>query len=145
MIDDGVELGYMGLSFYPSSGIYNITKALMGKGNGTLSQQRFQETTEELFLNIGRPIIISEYAYPSSWFIIGPFSSFNHKVEGYPLTKQGQKKWLIDFLNWCSERPFIAGTFYFSPEFYFFIWAPMSLFSYFGRAKPAIDAFDEFF
>lgn len=145
MIDSGVKLDYMGLSFYPSSGIYNITKALMGEGNGTLSQQLFYETTENLFQNIGKQIIISEYAYPSSSFIIGPFSSFNHEVEGYPLTKQGQKEWLIDFLRWTSEQSFIAGTFYFSPEFYVFIWAPMSLFTYFGRTKPAIDAFDELF
>ena len=145
MIDSGVKLDYMGLSFYPSSGIYNITKVLMGEGNGTLSQQLFYETTENLSQNIGKQIIISEYAYPSSSFIIGPFSSFNHEVEGYPLTKQGQKGWLIDFLRWASEQSFIAGTFYFSPEFYVFIWAPMSLFTYFGRAKPAIDAFDELF
>jgi len=144
MIDSGVKLDYMGLSFYPSSGIYNITKALMGEGNGTLSQQLFYETTENLSQNIGKQIIISEYAYPSSSFIIGPFSSFNHEVEGYPLTKQGQKEWLIDFLRWTSKQSFIAGTFYFSPEFYVFIWAPMSLFTYFGKAKPAIDAFDEF-
>jgi arabinogalactan endo-1,4-beta-galactosidase len=144
MMDNGVKLDYMGLSFYPSSGIFNITKALMREGNGTLSQQRFQETTEELFSSVGKPIIVSEYAYPSSGFIIGPFSSFNHEVEGYPLTKQGQKEWLVDFLRWCYEKPFIAGTFYFSPEFYVFIWTPMSLFTYFGKAKPAIDAFNEF-
>lgn len=144
MINKGVKLDYLGLSFYPSSGIYNITKALMGEGNGTLSQQLFFETTENLSDTFDKQIIISEYAYPSSSFIIGPFSSFNREVKGYPLTKQGQKEWLIDFLRWADEQSFIAGTFYFSPEFYVFIWAPMSMFTYFGRAKPAIDAFDEY-
>ena len=144
MIKEGIKLDYMGLSFYPSSGIFNITKALMGEGNGTLSQQLFFETTENLSRSFGKPIIISEYAYPSSSFIIGPFSSFNREVEGYPLTKQGQKEWLIDFLRWADNQSFISGTFYFSPEFYVFIWTPMSMFTYFGRTKPAIDAFDKY-
>lgn len=144
MMNKEVPFDFIGLSFYPSSGIYNITKAYMGEGNGTLSQQLFFETTENLSQRMGKQIIISEYAYPSCSVIIGPFSSFTHVVEGYPLTKQGQKEWLLDFLRWSNEQSFIAGTFYFSPEFYVFIWAPMSLFTYFGQAKPAIDAFNEF-
>ena len=144
MEKEGIRFDYMGLSFYPSSGIYNITKALMGEGNGTLSQQLFFDTTLNLSQNLGKQIIISEYAYPSSSLIIGPFSSFNREVQGYPLTKQGQKGWLRDFLRWTDEQPCIAGSFYFSPEFYVFIWAPMSLFTYFGKVKPAIDAFDQF-
>jgi len=144
MIHEGITIDYLGLSFYPSSGIYNITKALMGEGNGTLSQKLFFETTIRLSQSLGKQIIISEYAYPSSDHIIGPFSSFNREVEGYPLTKQGQKNWLIDFLRWAEDMYFIAGTFYFSPEFYVFIWAPMSLFTYFGRAKPAVDAFNTY-
>lgn len=144
MIDNGVTLDYLGLSFYPSSGIYNITKAYQGIGNGTLSQLKFQQTTEALFQALGKPIIVSEYAYPSSSLILGPFGSFNHPVKGYPLTKQGQKAWLIDFLRWADTCSFIAGTFYFSPEFYRVIWAPFSLFTYLGNAKPAINAFSEF-
>ena len=144
MIDSSVPFDYLGLSFYPSSGIYNITKAYQGEGNGTLSQLTFQQTTEGLSSTIGKPLIISEYAYPSSCLIIGPFGSFNYVVKGYPLTKQGQKVWLMDFLRWADNHSFIAGTFYFSPEFHRVIWGPFSLFTYLGKAKPAIDAFDEF-
>jgi arabinogalactan endo-1,4-beta-galactosidase len=144
MIDSGIPLDYLGLSFYPSSGIYNITKAYQGIGNGTLSQQKFQQTTEELFYALGKPLIVSEYAYPSNSLILGPFGSFNHAVKGYPLTKQGQKTWLRNFLRWADNHSFIAGTFYFSPEFYRIIWGPFSLFTYLGKAKPAIDAFNEF-
>jgi arabinogalactan endo-1,4-beta-galactosidase len=144
MIHNDVPLDYLGLSFYPSSGIYNITKAYQGIGNGTLSQLKFKETTEGLSNAIGKPLIISEYAYPSSSLIFGPFGSFNHAVEGYPLTKPGQKAWLKDFLQWADNHSFIAGTFYFSPEFYRVIWGPFSLFTYFGMAKPAVDVFDDF-
>lgn len=144
MINNGIPVDYLGLSFYPSSGIYNITKAYQGIGNATLSQQKFRQTTEELFYAIGKPLIISEYAYPSTPLIFGPFGSFNHAVNGFPLTKQGQKTWLKDFLNWAESQLFIAGTFYFSPEFYRVIWGPFSLFTYFGKAKPAIDVFEDF-
>lgn len=141
MISSDVKLDYMGLSFYPSSGIYNLTETLQGKGNGTLSQNLFKTIVSQLSEKINRKIIVSEYAYPSSSCIIGQFSWFNHEVNGYPLTRQGQKEWLSDFLKWSYNQSYIAGTFYWSPEFFFFIWSPFSLFSYFGFAKPAIDAF----
>jgi arabinogalactan endo-1,4-beta-galactosidase len=141
MITNGFPLDYLGLSFYPSSGIYNITLAYQGIGNGTLSQLRFRQTTEKLASTFGKPLIISEYAYPSSSWILGPFSSFDHAVQGFPLTKQGQKAWLQDFLRWTTNHSFIAGTFYFSPEFHRLIWCPFSLFSFFGNAKPAVDIF----
>lgn len=144
MIDYGLPLDYLGLSFYPSSGIYNITLAYQGIGNGTLSQILFRHNTETLADTFGKPLIISEYAYPSSSLILGMFSGFNHAVQGYPLTKQGQKAWLRDFLQWTQNHSFIAGTFYFSPEFHRLIWCPFSLFTFLGNAKPAIDVFEEF-
>jgi arabinogalactan endo-1,4-beta-galactosidase len=144
MMDNGIPIAYLGLSFYPSSGIFNITQAYQGIGNGTLSQLLFQQTTEKLASTFEKPLIISEYAYPSSSLILGPFSSFNHAVKGFPLTRQGQKAWLRDFHQWIENHSFIAGTFYFSPEFHRIIWCPFSLFTYLGNAKPAIDVFEEF-
>lgn len=144
MKDNDIPLGYLGLSFYPSSGIFNITQAYQGIGNGTLSQLLFQQTAEKLADTFGTPLIISEYAYPSTSLILGPFGSFTHPVNGYPLTKQGQKTWLHHFLQWAADHPFIAGTFYFSPEFHRIIWSPFSLFTFFGNAKPAVDVFKEF-
>ena len=141
MIQHDVPLDYLGLSFYPSSGIYDIGEAMYNHRNATRSQQLFFTNTERLSTRCARPIIVSEYAYPSSSLIIGMFSSFNHAVEGYPLTFQGQQDWLRDFLLWCHEQPFIAGTYYFSPEFYLYLWAPMALFTFWGRAKPAVDSF----
>lgn len=144
MIEQGIPLSYLGLSFYPSSGIYNITLAYQGIGNGSLSQQLFRDTTEKLAETFNKPLIISEYAYPSSSLILGPFSSFTHAVDGFPLTRHGQKAWLRDFLLWAANHSFIAGTFYFSPEFHRLIWTSFSLFSFFGNAKPAVDVFQEF-
>jgi arabinogalactan endo-1,4-beta-galactosidase len=145
MVQNNVPLGYLGLSFYPSSGIYDITETMKGHVNATLSQQLFFTNTERLSTILHRPIIVSEYAYPSSPLIIGMFSFFNQAVDGYPLTFQGQKEWLHDFLLWCHEQPFIAGTYYFSPEFYLYLWAPLALFTFWGRAKPAVDSFDSYY
>ena len=41
MIDSGVQLDFMGLSFYPSSGIFNLTETFNGNGNGTKSSDSF--------------------------------------------------------------------------------------------------------
>lgn len=141
MIQNDVLLDYLGLSFYPSSGIYDIAEAMQNHRNATRSQHLFFTNTERLSTMFAHPIIVSEYAYPSSSLIIGMFSSFNHAVDGYPLTFQGQKEWLDDFLLWCHEQPFIAATYYFSPEFYLYLWVPMALFTFWGRAKPAVDSF----
>lgn len=141
MIDSGVPLDYLGFSFYPSSGIYNLTEILQGKGNGTRSHQLFKETMRNVYDTLQKNIIICEFAYPSSNIILGPFSWFNHEVDGYPLTKDGQNKWVTDFLTWCYQEISIKGMFYFSPEFYVFIWSPLSFFSYFGSAKPALEAY----
>jgi len=144
MKNSDIPLSYLGLSFYPSSGIFNITLAYQGIGNGTLSQLLFRQTAEELADTFDTPLIISEYAYPSSSLILGPFSSFNNAVKGFQLTRGGQKAWLRDFLQWAENHSFIAGTFYFSPEFHRLIWCPFSLFTYFGNAKPAVNVFAEF-
>lgn len=144
MSENGVDFHYMGLSFYPSSGIYNLTLAYQGIGDATRSQQLFKQTTTKLNLTIGKPMIISEYAYPSTSIITGYFKGFNRAVDGFPLTKQGQKAWLDDFLTWTHNQSFIVGTFYFSPEFHTRIWAPFSMFTIFGNAKPAIDVFKHY-
>jgi arabinogalactan endo-1,4-beta-galactosidase len=144
MKNNDIPLSYLGLSFYPSSGIFNISLAYQGIGNGTLSQLKFRQNTEELANTFDTPLIVSEYAYPSSSLILGLFSSFNHAVKGFPLTRGGQKAWLHDFLQWANNHSFIAGTFYFSPEFHRIIWSPFSLFTLFGNAKPGIDVFAEF-
>jgi arabinogalactan endo-1,4-beta-galactosidase len=149
MIDFDVPFEYLGLSFYPSSGIYNLSDFYSGLSNGTWSQLEFQTTVERLFSTLSKPIIVSEYAYPSSDKIEGMFSSWNRSVEGYPLTSEGQKKWLRDFLEWCYMKQYIPGVFYFGPELYWYHWEPLSLFSNdnvskYGEAKPAVDAFSEF-
>ncbi len=132
MMDFGVQVDYLGLSYYPSTGLGN-----------TLEQ--FKIWITKLTETVGKPLIIPEFAYPSTSKISGMFSSWNKEVSGYPLNQQGQRDWLIDFLNLCYNCTDIAGVFYWSPEWYSWEgWQPFSLFSAEGEAKLALDAFRTF-
>ncbi len=64
------------------------------------------------------------------------------EVPGYPLTPEGQQKWLTDFFAFCTNEPEIAGAFYWSPEWFGEgMWKALALFDVEGNAKPAWNAF----
>lgn len=150
MNQNGVQYDVMALSFYPSSGIVSLQDTIQNpnQGNGTRSQELLSNTIEELASTIQKPIIIAEYAYPSSPDIRGPFSWFDKEVSNYSLTPQGQAKWISDQLSWAYETKEILGAFYYQPEFYgpkvADIWQPFSLFDESGRPKPALRSFEDF-
>lgn len=77
-----VPFDVMGLSFYPSSGIVSLQQAIQnpGKGDADRSQELLKVTVKELYSMIRKPIIIAEYAYPSTPDIRGMFSWFNKQV-----------------------------------------------------------------
>jgi Glycosyl hydrolase family 53 len=59
-----------------------------------------------------------------------------------PLTDEGQRRWLGDFLKFCEDNSKIAGAFYWSPEWYGAgMWKAFALFDLDGNAKPAWPAF----
>jgi len=146
----GVRYDYVGLSFYPSSGITSLSDVLIEpeRLNATRSHELLGATVTRLTYEINKPIIVSEYGYPSSSAIVGPFSWWNHTVAGYPLTPQGQKDWLRAFLNWTYTASEISGVFYYSPLFYgprgVELWQPFALFDSSGESKPSLEAFLEF-
>lgn len=150
MSQSGVQFDMMGLSFYPSSGIVSLQETIRNsnQGNATRSQELLLTTVRELASTIRKPIIIAEYAYPSTSNIHGPFSSFNKQVSSYPLTPEGQARWISDQLSWAYKTPEISGTFYYQPEFYgpnvADLWQPFSLFDQSGRPKPALRSFEDF-
>ncbi|MHA1378897.1 MAG: glycosyl hydrolase 53 family protein [Candidatus Helarchaeota archaeon] len=135
MDDFGVPYNMMGLSYYPNT-------------NGNASQNGFRETFRVLSTS-GLPgsdkIIIPESAYVSNYNGSIVFTTWNKSVEGYPLTPQGQKNWLMDNLEWCYQHPNLAGYIYFSPELYNEIWGGFSWFNSTGDSKPVVEAYPEFF
>lgn len=127
----GVRIDYLGLSYFPT---------MSGRIDNSL--RRFGEAADRIAAAAGRPVIVAECAYPSSPEIEGQFSAWTAAVPGYPLSPEGQRDWIRDFLRFCAGRPEVAGVFYWSPEWYISpIWRPFSLFTPQGEAKPGLGAF----
>lgn len=134
MLSRSVQIDFAGLSYFPSSNI-----------GGSLTLDQFGKVVDQVSASIKRPIVIAETAYPSTADFSGQFGSWRNEVPGYPLTPDGQARWLRDFLKFCKANENIAGAFYWSPEWYGEgIWKAFALFDIDGNAKPAWAAFRDF-
>lgn len=128
---NGVQLDYAGLSYFPSSNI-----------GGSLEMEQFGATVRRLHAAIGKPIIVPETAYPSTADFRGQFSRWKKETPGYPLSPEGQRRWLSDFLDFCAHEPAIDSVYYWSPEWCGKgMWKAFALFDPKGEAKPAWPAF----
>ncbi|MGM0381461.1 MAG: glycosyl hydrolase 53 family protein [bacterium] len=131
MLEHEVQIDYLGLTYYP-------TAELETGGN------QFQDLSiaiEKLTEKIKRPVVIAEFAYPSTDQIKGQFAGWNKKVPGYKLTPQGQKRWLSDFLEFAENNSEIVEAYYWSPEWNpTQTWAAFSLFDNRGHSKPALTS-----
>jgi arabinogalactan endo-1,4-beta-galactosidase len=133
MLEQGVQVDYAGLSYFPSSNI-----------GGSLKMDQFGATVSRLAGAIARPVIVAETAYPSTRDFEGQFSGWKHEVPGYPLTPEGQRRWLSDFFTFCRRHPDIHAVYYWSPEWYGEgMWKGFALFDPKGNARPAWAAFSE--
>lgn len=131
MVERGVQLDYAGLSYFPSSNI-----------GGSLDLEQFGTTITRLNEALDRPIIIPETAYPSTREFSGQFSRWKYEVMGYPLTPEGQQRWLADFLAYCHQHPAVHAVYYWSPEWFGEgMWKGFALFDPKGEAKPAWASF----
>ncbi len=142
MMDFGVQVDYTGLSFYPSPGYPSVELNTL---------QQFIPRLSTITKALGKPLIIAEYAYPSTSEIGGMWENWNKASPGYPLTPQGQRDWLVDFLTLSYNHAQIAGVFYWSPDWYAIdeywgvaAWEPFSMLSLNANAKPALEAFKAF-
>ncbi|HEY3663366.1 MAG TPA: glycosyl hydrolase 53 family protein [Chthoniobacterales bacterium] len=131
MLAQKVQIDFAGLTYFPSSGIGN-----------SLTFDQFGAVVNQLTSAIQRPVIIPETGYPSTADFRGQFARWRQEVPGYPLTPEGQKLWLTDFLKFCRSNPKIAGAFYWSPEWYGEgMWKAFALFDLEGNARTAWKAF----
>jgi len=131
MIAHEAQVDYAGLSYYPSSGI-----------GASVTMAQFEAVLDWLGKEVDRPIIIPETGYPSTSDFTGQFASWRHEVPGYPLSPEGQQKWLGDFLALCRTNSKVIGVFYWSPEYYGEgMWKAFALFDSEGNARPAWKAF----
>ncbi|RLE95675.1 MAG: hypothetical protein DRJ96_08135 [Thermoprotei archaeon] len=140
MEEYGLEYDVLCISFYPS---------MFGASFSVL------EELSELARDLGRQLVVAEYAYPSRR-PRGQFWFMGRESPGYPLTREGQAKWIRDFIS-CAKRLGLRGAFYWSPEVYVtarrarrlktppemplsFGWSPMALFDERGREKAALNS-----
>jgi arabinogalactan endo-1,4-beta-galactosidase len=131
MISQGARVDFAGLSYFPSSAI----------GDSRTFEQ-LRTVIDAIAAKIQRPVIIAECGYPSTPNFSGQFAAWRQEAPGYPLTPEGQQRWLEDFAKFCSEHPQIAGLFYWSPEWFGEgMWKAFALFDENGDAKPAWRAF----
>ena len=131
MLDRQVQVDFAGITYFPSSNIGN-----------SLTFDQFGAVVDHVTSAIDRSIIIPETGYPSTANFHGQFSRWRKEVPGYPLTPEGQKLWLTDFLKFCRNNPKVAGAFYWSPEWYGEgMWKAFALFDVDGNARPAWQAF----
>lgn len=131
MLARDVQIDYAGLSYFPSSNI-----------GGSLTFAQLSDVLGRVATAIDRPIVIPETGYPSTTDFDGQFEHWRKEVPGYPLTPEGQQRWLADFLRFCLENQKIAGAFYWSPEWYGEgMWKAFALFEVDGNARPAWQAF----
>ena len=131
MLDHGVQLDFAGLSYFPSSNI-----------GGSLEMEQFGATATKVARATDRPVVVPETAYPSTSDFKGQFARWKYEVPGYPLTPDGQRRWVADFLAFCERHPDIAAVYYWSPEWCGEgMWKAFALFDPGGRARPAWAAF----
>jgi len=129
MLDFGVDFDYCGLSYYPTA-------------FGMLAASRLCETMDKLH-EIGKPVIIAESAYPAEPPTGAMFGDWRRAIPGYPITPEGQARWLHDLFQWMHDREDVLGVYVFSPDFWFSgeIWSAFALFDSEGRVRPAVGSF----
>lgn len=102
----------------------------------------FGATVTTLAKAINRPVIVPETAYPGTRDFKGQFSRWKYEVLGYPMTPEGQRRWISDFLAYCDHHPDIHAVYYWSPEWFGEgMWKGFALFDPNGEARPAWSAF----
>ena len=131
MLDHGAQVDFAGLSYFPSSNI-----------GGSLDFEQFGATVTRLSAAVGRPVMVPETAYPSTRDFTGQFSRWKYEALGYPLSTDGQRRWLADFLAYCHRLPAVHTVYYWSPEWCGEgMWKGFALFDPDGTARPAWSAF----
>ena len=141
MKSSGVAFNVAGMSYYPSSGIYDLGEFLgpTHKVDADMSAAMFKTTVAGLADN-GYRVMVCEFAYPCTPSIPGPFSYFDKQMTDYPLSPNGQAKFVEDTLLWLYAQHGVVGALYFAPQFYETyltnVWGAFAWFDENGEARP---------
>ncbi len=131
MIDAGVRVDIPGLSYFPTN----------RKEPSERTFKYLQSRIDLIFDALPKPVLICETGYPALDNFGGQFADWNLPAEGYPLTQEGQARWLADLTKIVRRDQKYAGVFYWSPEWYDGgIWDAFALFGPKGVSRQAARA-----
>lgn len=127
----GYRPDQFGTSLYPTNGDPGDRRAVFLDIAGAL-QRRF-----------GRKSFFAEFGYPSG--VMGSPFPWNNTQAGYPQTPDGQYRYLRDLVTQSLETRAVSGIRPWGPDYCLASggWAPMSLFTEDGTAKPALSAIQD--
>src|SRR5262249_7938128 len=95
------KLDYPGLSYFPSS----------AKEPAHRSFAFLRAQTEKVVQAMHKRVLICETGYPASASFGGQFAEWNRQAEGYPLSNDGQAKWIADLAAVIRTDRSFAGVF----------------------------------
>lgn len=126
----------LGFSFYPSS---------TAEPHDRLGA--FKNTIAAVNDEFKRPAFVAEFAYPEAEKAAseGPFASWNHALDHYPLTPQGQADILRDLASWGVGHG-VSGIRPWAPDTPVAAWDSFALFGSDGKvatARPGLSAIAE--
>jgi arabinogalactan endo-1,4-beta-galactosidase len=128
-----VRVDLPGLSYFPTS----------SKNAPERSFDFLRAQVAKITEALRKPVLICETGYPSTADFAGQFAEWKNAADGYPLTEEGQARWIADLLAVVRRDPrLFAGVYYWSPEWYDGgLWDAFALFDGQGVARPGIRSF----
>jgi arabinogalactan endo-1,4-beta-galactosidase len=120
----------LGVSYYPTSSAYPPDRL-----------RAFKEMATAVQRELGRPVFIAEFGYPSAKMQSGFI--WNDAAKGYPLSPEGQAGFIHDLVAWGAGGGVLSGIRPWAPDLAASDWGPMSFFELNGKtatARPALDA-----
>ncbi len=127
-----VQLDYPGLSYFPTS----------AKTPEQRSIRYLRSQVEKIVKALHKPVMICETGYPATAHFGGQFAEWNLAADGYPLSDDGQARWIADLVAVIRHDPNFAGVFYWSPEWYDGgLWDAFALFDANGATRSGVRSF----
>ena len=113
---NGFRSEELGASYYPTN-----TKLIPKR------LDLFKETARLAKDRLGRPIYIAEFGYAAGPVIYGG-DDWANPVEGYPITPDGQARFLRDLVEWGVREGTVCGVRPWAPDYVGGSWQGMALF-----------------
>lgn len=135
LANNGFKVDQAGISFYPTSMTYNPDP--LGTVKAMITAVRQQ---------LGVPVFIAEYAYPSEPIESGTYQDWDTPLTGYAISEADQARFTADLLAWGRSNG-ISGIRPWAPDLILGEWSSMSLFkanpaTKIAEAKPILNVFD---